>query len=328
MKRIGNKQRTALLIVLVNLCAVCSVVAQNSQTTNVRNYNVKNSQWTEMNIQGKISKKFNYQLDVQYRRQSDQVGASNDPNLINIFKNAYQTVFRPWVHFFPMESRKLRLSVSPAGWWTTFGNGTGGYNGGVKDPTENYTSNDPNAYLGYTELRSTLQMTTYDQLGRFRMQYRARYEFRWIGNGEASAHTSNSGWDIFNSTLHHNTFKTRFRALVRADIALKGKTIDENEFYLAASDELFIGLTNKTAEGSLLDQNRAYLGIGFKFKKDTRIEIGYLNQMNPKEPKYNAATNVSTSQVDFNNVLHVLIMFDNFNRFFEKKIITPPAEVK
>ena len=78
----------------------------------------KNSQWNEINVQGVISKKFNYQLDIQYRRQSDQVknGQTFDPNLNNIEKNAYQLVFRPWVHFFPMESRKLRISISPLGW--------------------------------------------------------------------------------------------------------------------------------------------------------------------------------------------------------------------
>ncbi|MDB5274757.1 MAG: hypothetical protein JWO58_3124 [Chitinophagaceae bacterium] len=324
MKKYCNAKGITLGVVSWMACALSSAYAQNGTTTNQREYNVKNSQWTEINIQGVISKKFNYQLDVQYRRQSDQVQPKQtfDPNLTNIFKNPYQTVFRPWVHFFPMESRKLRLSVSPIGWWSTTGNGEDGYNGAVKNPSET----DMNATYMYPEIRSTLQLTTYDQLGRVRMQYRARYELRWLGNGEESTKVGGSGWDIFNSTLHHNTFKTRMRALVRADIALKGQTIDANEFYVAASNEIFIGMGYKTAEGSLVDQNRAYLGVGYKFRKDTRIEIGYLNQMNPKAPVYDATTNTSTSQVDFNNVLHVLVMFDNFNKFFEKKIITPPAE--
>ncbi len=114
--------------------------------------------------------------------------------------------------------------------------------------------------------------------------------------------------------------------MLRTDIATKGQTIDEKEFYVAVSDEIMIGMTAKTPGGSLMDQNRAYIGIGYKFKKDFRIELGYLNQMNPKEPKYNASTNVSTSQVDLNNIVHVFVFFDNINRFFEKKKNVPPKE--
>ncbi|HSZ72499.1 MAG TPA: DUF2490 domain-containing protein [Cytophagaceae bacterium] len=296
---------------------------------NHRNYNVKNSQWNEINIQGKISKKFNYQLDIQYRRQSDQMGnKANANDLTDIWKNAYQTVFRPWVHFFPTEDRKLRLSISPLGWWSTTGNAADGYNGAVTDVSTSdhaNTTTAPDGNLMYGEMRSSYQATTYDQLGRFRMQYRARYELRWIANGQPSSAVGNSGLDIFHYNFAHSQFKTRLRFMVRTDIALKGKTIDENELYLAASDELFIGFSPQTAEGSLVDQNRAYFGVGYKLKKDTRIEIGYLNQMNPKEPSSIAAP-THVSNVDFNNVIQVLVMFDNFNRFFERKEKTPPVQ--
>ena len=311
---------------------------------NVRNYNVKNSFWFETNIVGKLSKKFQYQLDIQYRRQSDQAGqgkaanigtsaypnsptgSASNVNLTNIFKNGYQFVLRPWFHFFPGENRNIRLSISPLGYWATFGNAKDGFNGAIINKYD-VTSGDEQ--FTYPELRSSYQVTAYNQMGRVRFQARERFELRWIGDGQFSTASNNSALD-FNHNFQNNTFKMRSRTMLRADIALKGQTIDDREFYIAASDELFIGLGKNTKEGSLVDQNRAYVGIGYKLPFATRLEIGYLSQMNPKEGVLTTSKtptttpNVMTSQVDFNNVLQVLLMFDNFGSLFKKKVVETP----
>jgi hypothetical protein len=278
-----------------------------------RTYNVKNSQWSELNLVGRISNKFEYQLDWQYRRQSEQVGYQTNPNLTNIWLNPYQNVFRPWIHFFPESTRKVRFSVSPIGFWGTFG--PAGSNGTVKAPGE--SANDE--LLEYPEIRSCYQVTTYDQIGRVKLQYRARFEFRWIGVGQPSTVVHNgSGFDFFHGfPMTNRIHKYRFRFYTRADIALKGNTIDEKEFYLAIADELWVGMGVKTGNANFLDQNRAYAGVGYKIAKDIRLEIGYLNQIIPQNTYTNRSYNVRN--MDFNNVLHFFVFLDNFNRFFEKK---------
>ena len=115
--------------------------------------------------------------------------------------------------------------------------------------------------------------------------------------------------------------------MVRADIALKGQTIEAKEFYIATSEELFVGLGKNTKQGQIFDQNRAYVGIGYKFPFDTRIEVGYFSQINPKEGKVdgvnaNGAT-IVRSNVDANNALSVILFIDNIGTLFKKKVETP-----
>jgi hypothetical protein len=59
---------------------------------------------------------------------------------------------------------------------------------------------------------------------------------------------------------------------------LKGKTIDDKEWYAAAYDEIFIGF-GKNVNENVFDQNRVGLLIGYRFNKKWRIEGGYFNQI-------------------------------------------------
>jgi len=278
-----------------------------------RRYNEKNSFWSEINLIGKISPRFNYQLDIQYRFQSEQQTNQPNANLNNPFLLPYQTVFRPWIHYYITKDRKFRFSASPIGFWATYG--LAGSNGTTKAAGE--PSND--AILEYPELRSTYQLTTYDKIGPVNVQYRARFEFRKIDNGEASTVVTNkSGFDFFHfHTMKNPTVKQRLRLLYRVEIPLKGTSIDAKEFYVAAQDEIFIGLGKKTANANFFDQNRAFAAIGYKTGADIRIEIGYLNQVVPQGIVSSAG--VSTRNMDFNNVFQVYVYFDNFNKYFQKK---------
>jgi hypothetical protein len=293
----------------------------NINSQDIRQYNNKNSFWSELNFMGKISKRFSYQLDFQYRFQSQQQSNQPKANLNNIFLNPYQTVFRPWFHYWPTDDRKLRLSISPIGFWGTFG--LAGSNGTTKGPGE--LSNDK--LLEYPEIRSCYQLTTYDKIGRVAITYRFRYELRWVGNGQPSTPVYNkSGYDFFHGLGMQNcTFKQRLRIFFRTDIPFKGTTIDAKEFYFAWQNELWVGLGNKTGNSNFLDQNRAYAAIGYKLPQDIRIEIGYLNQVVPQG--ISTINGHSVRNMDFNNVLQIYVFFDNFNRFFKKKSTTEiPAE--
>jgi hypothetical protein len=290
-------------------------IAATTQGQDVRRYNVKNSSWTEINFAGKISRKFDWQLDWQYRRQSEQERYQPNAQTGNIFLNPYQNVFRPWVHFYVDSLRKVRISASPIGFWATFG--PAGSNGTTLAKGE--LANDE--ILEYPEIRSSYQLTLYDKIGRVKIQYRARYEFRWISNGQPSTPVSDrTGFDFFHGfPMDNNTFKTRLRLFTRADIALKGTTIDPKEFYMAIADELWVGMGAKTGNANFLDQNRAYIGLGYKVAKDIRLEVGYLNQQIPQNIEAKNAAGVTYRNMDYNNVLHVFVFFDNVGRFFQKE---------
>ncbi len=292
----------------------------NSFSQDQRQFNTKNSFWSELNFIGNIGKKFAYQLDFQYRFQSEQQYYQPNANLNNIFLNPYQTVFRPWLHYYPSKDRKIRFSVSPLGFWGTYG--LAGSNGTVKAPGED--ANDK--LLEYPEIRSCYQLTTYDKIGRVSIAYRLRYELRWIGNGEPSTAVSNkTGFDFMHGMPMNNpTFKQRLRVFFRTDVPFKGNTLDAREFYFACQDELWVGLGKKTANANFLDQNRVYVAIGYKLPQDIRVEVGYLNQVIPQNTYAYGGKNIRN--MDFNNVLQVYVFFDNFNKFFYKKSKTPVKE--
>lgn len=76
-------------------------------------------------------------------------------------------------------------------------------------------------------------------------------------------------------------YSNRMRISNRASIPLKGKTIADKAFYVTAFDEVFINF-GKNVKLNLFDQNRAFVGLGYKISKTGRIEGGYLNQLNIK----------------------------------------------
>ena len=88
-----------------------------SQTaTDSRSFEKRNSFWTETVVNGVIKDKWRWQLDFQYRRSSDPtnvVGGSSNP-----FKNNFQHVYRPWVHY--QMNENIRLSLSPIGFWESY----------------------------------------------------------------------------------------------------------------------------------------------------------------------------------------------------------------
>jgi hypothetical protein len=72
-------------------------------------------------------------------------------------------------------------------------------------------------------------------------------------------------------------YTNRVRLLNRFSIPFKGKTIEDRSLYMSAFDEVYINF-GKRVGYNILDQNRAYLAIGYKIPKAGRLEMGYLNQ--------------------------------------------------
>lgn len=122
--------------------------------------------------------------------------------------------------------------------------------------------NSPVSGSDFDEHRFWQQWTaaqSYDDLpwGDLRQLHRSRFEQRWVETG--------------------NDVGLRWRQMLREQLILT----DSPQWSLIAWDELFFNL-NDTDWGAKagFDQNRAFLGVGYKRcpKAPIRTEVGYLNQ--------------------------------------------------
>lgn len=281
--------KSKLSTFLFCLFVICYGQAQN------REYVRNKMFWSEIVLTGKIKGKFSYQLDYQYRRSADAdnvEGGDHD----NLFKNAFQQVVRPWVHYQAMDA--LRLSISPIGFWGTW-------------------AETANSLYVLPENRITLQATLNQKLGRVTLTHRYRYEFRFIGTKMSTENT----WDIYHDQEFSGSDikKGRLRYFLRALVPLNHSTITPKTFYIDTYNEIFLNMGKQVANTNLLDQNRLFIGLGYRFGQDIRVEAGYLNQT---VFRFN---NVQQNNIDQNDILQVLVFFDDFNRFFKKR---KPVEVK
>jgi Protein of unknown function (DUF2490) len=72
-------------------------------------------------------------------------------------------------------------------------------------------------------------------------------------------------------------FTNRFRLLNRFSIPFKGKSIVNHSFYATIFDEFMINF-GENVKTNIFDQNRIFIGIGYKFPQLGRLEVGFLEQ--------------------------------------------------
>jgi hypothetical protein len=285
-----------LITLLLSALLCSSAFAQHPNAS--RDYVGNHMLWLNAQLNGKISGKFNYGLDIEMRRQADpnyaydpgdRVGNSN----FNILKNPYQDALRPWIHFQPND--KIRFSWSPVTWFGTW-----------SFPINGKTTYQP-------ELRTSPQITFYQNQGRVQLTQRYRYEFRFYGVKTADTHLGDPTGPNSSYRFLKSGRQGRFRYLLRAIIPLNHAKLQTGTYYVMTSSEIFLNLGKNIPSNKLLDQNRFYLMLGYKFGSDIRLEIGYLNQTAFR------MNNKAKNNVDFNNNIAVNLIFDNLNGFFKKK---------
>jgi hypothetical protein len=274
------------------LLTVASTLCFSQSSTPKRDYISNHMLWTSLITQGKISSKFGYQLDLEYRRQADPMHAA-DPNQTvgtqhySIGKHSYQYGVRAWVQYQPSPS--VVFAISP---FTLFGTWTG-------------SSFQP-------EIRPAAQVTLNSSLGRVAIIHRYRYEQRYFGDKENVDHN-----DVFGSasTFHFTstTRQGRFRYMLRGTLPLNNKSITKGTYYAVMSGEIFLRVGKNVNNNNLLDQVRIYGGIGYKFSDNMRAEIGYMNMSAFR------LNNTAKNNVEINNVLWLRVTIDNFNKVFAKK---------
>jgi Protein of unknown function (DUF2490) len=133
----------------------------------------------------------------------------------------------------------------------------------------NLTENNNNVHLGYAyiysepyigntndktstnEHRIYQQLITRQAFGRLSIQHRYRFEQRFI----------------------EEDFKVRLRYFLSLNVALNKKQMTDKTLYLSAYNEIFMN-----TEQVFFDRNRLYGGIGYRFSKHLRTEVGFLNQ--------------------------------------------------
>ncbi len=69
----------------------------------------------------------------------------------------------------------------------------------------------------------------------------------------------------------------RARYMIRLQLPLNCKEQKDKTPYLAVYDEVFVGF-GKNVNANIFDQNRIGVLLGYRFNKNIKIEIGYLNQ--------------------------------------------------
>ena len=116
--------------------------------------------------------------------------------------------------------------------------------------SENYIG-DSDDKVSINEHRIFQQFTTKQSLWKVKLSHRYRFEQRFV----------------------ESDFKMRFRYFLGLNIPLQHKADGKNPLYISAYNEIFLN-----TEPSVFDRNRVYGGLGYKFSKNLKLELGYMNQ--------------------------------------------------
>ncbi|MBT0549099.1 DUF2490 domain-containing protein [Riemerella anatipestifer] len=116
--------------------------------------------------------------------------------------------------------------------------------------SEPYLANG-NTKTSFNEHRIYQQFITRQTFGAVSLQHRYRFEQRFF----------------------EQDFRLRLRYFIGLNVALNKKQMMDKAVYLSAYNEIFIN-----TENNIFDRNRLYGGLGYRFSKNVRTEIGVMNQ--------------------------------------------------
>jgi Protein of unknown function (DUF2490) len=126
--------------------------------------------------------------------------------------------------------------------------------------------------IDFPENRMWEQLQLKNQVGSFEWISRFRLEQRFV-----QLPVIEIGFSGPFHTLGPAIFTNRFRLLNRFSIPFKGKTIVNHSFYVTIFDELMVNF-GENVKTNIFDQNRLFIGVGYKFPKLGRLEVGFLEQ--------------------------------------------------
>lgn len=118
----------------------------------------------------------------------------------------------------------------------------------------------------FTEHRIWQQLILDQRAGRFYFQHRYRLEQRFLENPLAPE----------GDPQYRFRQRARYRAFVA--IPLNRRTMEDQTLFLAAYEEVFLGFGKGIAR-NVLDQNRLYFALGWRFNPNVNLQLGYLNHL-------------------------------------------------
>lgn len=180
-------------------------------------------------------------MDIVYRRKS---GLHDN----NMFSERLRESFRPWVHY--QFNPSARFSVSPLGIMYT----------------HEYLAKESDLERPpYAELRTTFQFFNhlYQANKRVMHTFRYRYELRW---------QNALNEDIETRFFSRFRFRYRFRYIFN-----KPNIYYNRALYTAISNEIGINI-GKNVVMNTFNQNRLYVGMGYRFYNAIRVEARYVNR--------------------------------------------------
>lgn len=196
--------------------------------------------WHKTEINEFFDEKWGVGADFVYR-------SKNEMNSGSMFDSHLRTSIRPWINY--QFNKNARLSISPLGYMYT-----NEYIGKEED------------YLRepYHELRTTFQFFHHQkpESGKWMHTWRYRYELRWQEQANSDDYR----------------FLMRFRLRYRLRYMINTNDFYENNtLYTAVSNEIGLNI-GKNVTYNTFNQNRLYVGLGYRFLNAARIELRYVDR--------------------------------------------------
>ncbi len=120
----------------------------------------------------------------------------------------------------------------------------------------------------FTEHRIWQQLVLQQNIGRFNFQHRYRLEQRFLENVSLDV--------VGNKVVDGHRFRQRARYRFFLAVPISNKTMEDNTLFFSTYEEVFLGF-GKGIQRNILDQNRLYFALGWRFNKDVNVQLGYLN---------------------------------------------------
>ena len=107
-----------------------------------------------------------------------------------------------------------------------------------------------------------------DTLGALVLGHRVRLEQRWQGQLAEGGGRAVQAWE----------YQNRIRYQFSSTWPLQGLRLDDREWFLTASDEVFLSFGRRVGS-NVFNQNRIAGGLGYRFSSRFRLVLLYLNQV-------------------------------------------------
>jgi hypothetical protein len=134
---------------------------------------------------------------------------------------------------------------------------------------------------GYLYQATTYKGSTNHYWNEHRIFEQATFKDKYFGDVDF---TSRTRFEQRNFDVADSGTSLRLRQMIRIDkpIYWGGTNVAFGGLYAAAYDEVFFNLNDEYNSATKIktgfDQNRAWVGLGYKFNDNFKVETGYLNQ--------------------------------------------------